>query len=1248
MSESLATSETPTLVVGIGASAGGLEAIERLVEHMPLDTGMALVLVQHLSPDFKSLMDEVLSRWTDLPIRRVENGMPVEPNTIYLMPRRSEMVISGGKLLLTEKDPNVALTLPIDHFFRSLAQDCGSRSVAVVLSGTGSDGSRGVAEVHEAGGLVIAQDPETAKFDGMPRSALASGAVDLKIAPEETPAALIRFARSRRKQEVAAAFENAAGEAAIDESGLKRVFGLIRTAYGLDLDHYKPSTVVRRIERRLLLVGIDQIDRYAERLATDREELDQLYRDLLIGVTRFFRDAEAFENLRVNALPSILASKGEDDDLRVWVAGCATGEEAYSITMLIDEALADIDRKPRLKVFATDVHQESLDFAGQGVYPVESLAGVSQERLAAYFTPTAGGYQVSPRLRQSIVFAPHNLVKDAPFTKIDLIACRNLLIYLQPQSQKKVVSLFHFGLKTGGVLLMGPSESPGDVSEEFEAIDPHWKIYRKRRDIRLPADMRLQMGGESALLRPTAALNSAPLAGAGADRMVISTYDALLDLVVPNGLLIAESGGLVHTFGDAGRFLLPERGRFSGAAVDRLTPDLRVPVTTAMNKALKDQKPTSYAGVPARIASGETLSVDIRAVPVNDKRMRTRSVLVELRMAADQEVDTPTPDSLLDAGKISTEKISVLETELRYTKENLQATIEELETSNEELQATNEELVASNEELQSTNEELHSVNEELYTVNAEHQNQIHQLSELTRDMDNLLASTEVHTIFLDSSLNIRKFTPGGADEFNFLPQDVGRRIDSFTHRIECHDLNGKIERVIQTGEPFEEEVRSRSGNWFLLRILAYRAAAAIDGGSRPIDGALITLVDVTKLKEASDAVAESLRQRDRFLAMLSHELRNPLSTILNATHLVAGGGEGQDYEDDPVAVIRRQSQHMSTLLDDLLDVTRVSQGKISLRKRPFDLMQAARGALESVQARCDAREQQLLTDLPEHPVWVRGSEPRLLQVFSNLLTNASKYSGHSGRIELTIDLEPASQADGSRPVEDGSPAHKDALPEAVIRVRDNGVGISPEQLDKVFDMFVQANRTLARADGGLGVGLTLVKSLVELHGGAVTAYSDGEGSGSEFVVRLPTGPAPRESSLPKQEEAVKEAGRRVVLVEDNIDASRMLAFLLEEAGFQVSIAHDGRRGLELISATQPDAAVVDIGLPGMSGYEVARQIRETDELAGIRLIALTGYGQASDRSEALEAGFDEHVVKPVDPELLGRLLLYSKAADEQT
>jgi two-component system CheB/CheR fusion protein len=536
------------LVVGIGASAGGLEPLEQIFAAVPEDVGMAFVVLQHLSPDFESRMDELLGRQTKLPIHKVTDGMPVEPNAIYLIPARKEMIISGGRLLITDKEDVRAFSLPIDHFFRSLAHDMGRRAVAVVLSGAGSDGSRGIREIHEAGGLVICQTEDSARFPSMPQAATQTGVVDLFLRPDQIPSALVQHASDPALQ-TAEQQERLEGPMS---SAMETILGLLRAEYGIDFAHYKPSTVTRRIERRLSLGTQKDLEQYARLVAADPAELNALYRDLLIGVTRFFRDLDAFDRLQTEIIPGILARVPPEEEIRIWIAGCATGEEAYSIAILLHEQLEAASRPLNLRIFATDVHRASLEIAGNGLYPEEALADVTEARRQRYFAKDGDRFRVAKELRQLVVFARHNLIADAPFTRLDLITCRNLLIYFQPLAQRKVMSLLHFGLKTHGVLFLGPSETPGEISEEFDAIDGHWRFYRKRRDARLP-QVRLPLTTTLPAAVPARGLFGAGRTWPGPN--LLSVYDQLLARVMPPSVLVDDQYQLVHAFGGAEELL---------------------------------------------------------------------------------------------------------------------------------------------------------------------------------------------------------------------------------------------------------------------------------------------------------------------------------------------------------------------------------------------------------------------------------------------------------------------------------------------------------------------------------------------------------------------------------------------------------------------------------------------------------------------------------------------------------------------
>lgn len=1322
----------PAFVVGIGASAGGLDPLVRFFENLPKSTGMAFVIVQHLSPDFKSFMDELLARHTMLPIQLVEDGMRVEADHVYLIPAKKEMIISGGRLLLSERDRQQELTLPIDMFFRSLAQDCGAGAIAIVLSGGGSDGSRGIRHVREAGGLVLAQSLDSAQFDSMPRAAIDSGAVHQTVPPEDMPRVLLEYAGHR-----ASALPDEVDADSREPRGLEALYRVLEAEFGIDFNHYKPSTVTRRIERRLALAQSHNIDEYLGRLRSERDELDALYRDLLIGVTRFFRDPEAFDLLEQQVLPELLKREPRSTPLRLWVAGCATGEEAYSLAILLQDLMATHGERP-VKIFATDVHRGSLDRAAIAAYDEEAVSNVSPDRLARYFTQNGDTYQVVPELRQMVVFAQHNVISDAPFTRLDLITCRNLLIYLQPPAQQRILSFFHFGLNHNGFLFLGPSESLGPVADGFDIVDKRWQLYRKGGEVRTRVDVRRRPGVATIDSR-TAVTPVLPAAKHSLGQL-LSVYDALLEETMPPSLIVNDRGELVHVLGGAARFLRVRDGRQSLDVQDLVHADLKMILAGGMRRALNERSAVVFNGVRAQ-ADEDVYRVTIR--PIAGRPVTARYLVVSFEARRPDEPRPAQPAIQIDVEHVSQQQLAALEAELGTTRESLQAAIEQHEASNEELQASNEELQSANEELQSTNEELQSVNEELYTVNAEYQRKIAELTELTNDMDNLLASTEVGTIFLDGQLRIRKFTPQIAGTFGLLAQDVGRPIETFAHKMHYPELVADLRSVVASGRSIERDLVDPEGKSFFLRLLPYRAKGVTDG-------VVLTLIDVTGLKAAEDAlfheryllnsllrsvpdaiyfkdargrfircnhamaarlgvadpaqaigrtafdlleheaamalhredeavirsgqpqhyrlerrkaadgtdawdmvtrlplrdreqavvgaiaifrdvteqvrakakIDEEIRRRDQFLAMLSHELRNPLGAVVTATSMLKSANTTSAVQDRAVSVLERQSRQMARLLDDLLEASRVTQNKIELRRHVVDLRVIAAEAAEAVRRQIDDKGLSLTMAVDDEPLWVHGDAARLQQVQINLLSNAAKYTPSGGHVALRVGR-------------DGN--------EAVIRVKDNGAGIPREMLDSVFDLFVQGRHTIDHADGGLGVGLTLVRALVQMHGGTVSANSDGDGTGSEFTVRLPV-TTHVEAVTPQDQHAAltQPSGITVLIVEDNADSREMLCAMLRHAGLVCHDAADGLSALRLVEEVLPDVVILDVGLPGMDGLEVARRIRANPRYAGVRLIALTGYGQAGDRAATKQAGFDYHLVKPVQPSELLTLLAQPK------
>ncbi len=835
----------PELVVGLGASAGGLRALEAFFQAMPCDSGCALVVVQHLSPDFKSLMDDLLARHTRMRIYRVEEGMPLERDSVYLIPPRKLMTVKEGRLMLTEREAARQLEFPINVFFDSLAAEYGPQAVAIVLSGTGTDGTQGVRAIHEAGGLVIAQSLDSADFNGMPRSVINSELADYILPPERMPEAVNTYARYPHLRMAKNARPLSAHEAA---SSFGPVLEQLRQAYGIDFSEYKFPTVQRRIHRRMSFLQLADIPGYAQLLADQPGELDELYKDLLIGVTEFFRDPEAFETIGRDVLPALLAEPGREE-LRVWVAGCATGEEAYSLGILVDEQVRACGYTGKVSIFATDMHRDSLAHASAGVYERARLENLGAERITRYFKEeVGGGLRARPELRQRIIFSAHNVVSDPPFTKIDLLTCRNMLIYFQPSVQERVLALFHYALRRGGCLFLGSSEGLGGVEGGFTTVAPRYKIYRKSTDLLIaPPEIRSVPSARN--LRAPIVPGTLP-STITVSRSLLQAYDHLLREAMPPSFIVTERGEIVQYFDQSSRFLQPPEGRSHDNIFNRTAGELRLALSTLIPKVIKTGEPAFAHAV--RHETGDSVQwLDVQVKPIPDERNLTSLVHVILAQPRDAAPVNPpavaaTTDPFQPHDALAN-RVRDLEQELHVTKENLQSTVEELQTSNEELQATNEELLASNEELQSTNEELHSVNEELYTVNAEFERKNHELKTIGEDLNNLLSSTDIGTLFLDRHLRIRRFTPAIARIFHLLPQDIGRPIDHLAYQIEGEpDLLHHLRHALASGTTVEREIRTRDGNWLFQRVLPFRTTEDI------VDGIVLTFTDIGAIKSMQD------------------------------------------------------------------------------------------------------------------------------------------------------------------------------------------------------------------------------------------------------------------------------------------------------------------------------------------------------------------------------------------------------------
>ena len=824
-------------VVGIGASAGGLEALQELFDNIPDNSGFAFVIIQHLSSEHKSLMGEILSKNTSMQIFEAEEGMEVVANCVYLIPNKKIITIQQNKFLLENKPKVGGPNMAIDHFFESLAADKGKLAIGVILSGTGTDGSKGTAFIKSNGGTVIVQDPMTAGFDGMPNSAIATGHADLILPPEMMADELMEFLKESPLIKSFNAFDEK------EELIFSDILDLVRHNTTHDFSMYKRPTLSRRLAKRMSEHNLRSIAEYYKMLKDNTDEIINLGKEFLINVTKFFRDTEAFELLKTQVIPAVFVNKKPGDYVKLWVAACSTGEEAYSVAMLIQEFLETHQKYDlNIKIFATDIDQDALNVASKGIYSMEAVKGISAERLNKFFSKEGNEYVVVPVIRKMIVFAKHNIAKDPPFSKIDFLSCRNMLIYMSAVLQKSILKKFHFALSEGGYLMLGPSESMGALTDYFKDIDKKWKLYKCLIKSQ-PYDNEnylVPLGRESFVslgaTRSKNALNNIPEI----------FKDTLLEEHKYAGIFIDKEFEVKQAIGNFKSFMSLPDGKLNFNLLKLVSPDLSIALGMAVRKAMKDNDRVIIKGVKV-IEGKDQRYVNIIVKPYLVPKEYLQPflfVVLEDVVVTDERIKS----SPRDKEEYTSDRIMELEDELRELRENLQAVIEEVETANEELQASNEEIVSSNEELQSTNEELQSLNEELHTVNSEYQLKIKELISLSDDQNNYFKNTDIGQIFIDKRLIIRKFTPVATRQINLIETDIGRSITDISTNFMRLDFINAIKGVMKTSRTMEKEVLMENGGTFLMRINPY---ICLD---KTVDGVVVNFIDISEIKKLNGII----------------------------------------------------------------------------------------------------------------------------------------------------------------------------------------------------------------------------------------------------------------------------------------------------------------------------------------------------------------------------------------------------------
>jgi two-component system CheB/CheR fusion protein len=1347
-------------IVGIGASAGGLEAFGRLLSRLPADTGAAFVLVQHLDPQHESILASLLARTTAMPVRETTDGTRIEPDHVYVIPPTVDIALADGHIRHVPRGSRREPHLPIDLFLGTLAEVKQSQAVAVILSGTGTDGTQGCRAVKAGGGIALAQEPESAKFAGMPQSAIDSECVDAVLPPEAIGVEIARLVAGRSPR----SGDRESGTARPSEADsfqLARIFTLLKNTTGADFSCYKKTTLRRRVERRMALQGIERLAAYATLLEGQPAELQDLHRDLLINVTSFFRDPETFAALKADVLPRILRARPADLPIRVWVPGCATGEEAYSIAMCLLEVQGSLGVNTPIQVFASDLADAAVQKARAGSYPESIDAQVSRERLLRFFVKEAGRYQVSKAVRDLLVFAHHDLARDPPFSRMDLVSCRNVLIYLEPALQKRVLATLHYALQPDGLLLLGQAETIGSASDAFTIVDREHKVYAKSAQA-TPAFLRgPPVAGPRAV--PPSAAPIPPRTDQRTD-VVRESQRLLLERYAPASVLVDHKDDVFHFRGDTEPYL----GHAQGAASFQLTKLARKGLLPDLRRLLLEARAKNSAvrktGLVLR-HRGRTRRVALEAIPIRGPGSGEQSFLVIF----DDGGKRAPAAGVQVSRSASAEKrhIARLEQEVQALEHYQQAAQQDHEAASEELQSANEEIVSSNEELQSINEEmetakeeLQSNNEELMTLNEELQTRNLELQRLHDDLDNFFASATIPVLMLSRDLVLRRLTPAASSLLGLLPTDVGRPLGRLVLQVDLFEVEVLVLGVIETMLPVERELQDGQGRWWRLHVRPYRTS------DNRIDGAVLVLLDIDLLKrnqriveearDFADAIVDTAREpllildrelrvrrtnqafcetfgltraetegapfeglmsgkwglaglldllahvlatgrafgdhvvegtapetrartlvlnarrlrqesrgdlvllaiedctvarhvdeeramllqraeaaassaeaanrlKDEFVANASHELRGPLSAMLTWTHLLSSGPTDAVTMTRGLAAIERSARTQTHLIEDLMDVTRITLGKMRLAMRLHDLSPVVEAALETARSAAQAKNVSLSVTCTSSES-VLGDQERLQQVFWNLISNAVKFTPAGGQVAVSYGRVGTF---------------------VQVKVSDDGRGIAPSFLPYVFERFRQADGSTSRQQPGLGLGLAIVRQLVEMHGGTVSAESAGEGRGATFVVSLPV-PAIR---TPTAEEAPETAptarpshakaelslsGLDVLIVDDDDDGREAVRAVLEQRGAKVRAAASVDDALLAFEAATPDVLVSDIGMPRRDGYELIRNVRlrASDRGGNVPALALTAYAAGDDRQKTAAAGFQEYLSKPAAPDEL--------------
>ncbi len=1053
--------QLPHHIIVIGASAGGMEEINSFFDHTPLD-GVSYIIVQHLSSDFKSRMVELLTRHSKLEVVEATEGLTVACNVVYLIPHNKYMTISGGQLFLTAKGPEKTPHLTINHFLRSLAGDVGKKAIAVILSGLGSDGTEGIKAIKKAGGMVVARNPETSDFGSMPSHAIATGLVDFVLEPELMPNAIEDYIQYG----TGLTFDNKD-----DEINLQAILTLIKDKLPVDFSEYKQTTILRRTLRRASQNNFSSLAKYLIFLKKNPPEIEALAKDFLISVTSFFRDAPAFDFIETDIFPKILERLAPGEELKLWVAGCATGEEVYSMAILLAELLADSNKDIVVKIFATDIDAAALSHAGKGLYGAGISKNVSAERLEQFFVKDGNGYRVKPVIRKMVIFAQHDLVKNPPYCNMQFISCRNVLIYMTPTLQKKVFAMLLFGLKMDGYLFLGSSENPMPIMRNLEVVNKKWKVYRNLETKRafsfdafsFPEPLDNKRRPSMFALDDVAVTVNPTLAEV--------LHESLADEMDYLAVCVDENNQVIKSYGDTAKYLLPKHFNSNLSAL--LPKSLAMAFNTLSKKALDTNGKVSTSGIKIKHA-GMVIKITLSVNPLLLKKGGPRWLVVTFK--EDKAFDIAGTEDMVFDEKVNLDQYTLnLEEEVRDLRASLHSSREQLDAVNENMQSFNEELLSANEEMQSTNEEMQSVNEELDTINSDYQAKNKELLELNDDLNNYFRSNVNGQLFINNDLLLMRFSPGTVNQINLQDSDIGRPLSNISTNIKLETIIDDIKQVLSDGSVITKEIETNNGKWYQIMTMPY-----VQQTDNKNNGAVITFNDITALKKVQEELDRKNRSllrinadMDHFIHAASHDLLGPLANIETSINIMNKISLSEPKLIDFLNMINVSIHKYRELITDIAKIAKIEGDMLATEK--VDIDDLINNIEWSLTDKIESSGAMIIRDLAVKTIMF--SRKNLRSIIYNLVSNAIKFKG------------------GEAPVIHIRTAIEDDL--VVLSVTDNGIGIPKKSTDKIFEMYGRLNQNAE----GQGIGLYLAKKIVNAANGSMEVESE-PGKGSKFTIHF--------------------------------------------------------------------------------------------------------------------------------------------------